>query len=50
MVKDKFKENIMEDNTLEEILLVAELKIDISNYSLENKDLWNSCVIIEEEL
>ncbi len=40
----------MEDNTLEEILLVAELKINISNYNLENKDLWNSCVIIEEEL
>lgn len=40
----------MEEKTLEEILLVAELKIKDSNYDLENKDLWNSSVIIEEDL
>lgn len=40
----------MEEKTLKEILLVAELKIKDSNYDLESKDLWNSSVIIEEDL
>lgn len=40
----------MEEETFEKVLLAAELKINDSNYDLDNKDLWNSCVIIEEDI